>query len=184
MEPTHLLLLLLPLLVAPFVQEDVAVFAAATMAATMMHRADPLLVGVVALTGMVASDVWKFWAGRLAQRHDGFRRWAEKPGVVSARDKVLGRLGVTLFVVRFVPGTRIGAYVAAGFFGAPFRPFLLYVAASAALYLVTAFGLVMTLGAVAGKDAVKWLPLVVVTAVAVPLMMRTLAGMARRRARA
>ncbi|MBI1252029.1 MAG: hypothetical protein GC189_11205 [Alphaproteobacteria bacterium] len=150
------------LFLAPFIQEDAAVFGgAAAASASGMIGADPASLFVTVVAGLIASDVWKYWAGRWAQTHGKVRAWAEKPGVVAAKEKVLTRLGATLFAARFIPGTRIAAYLAAGLFGAPFLPFLGYLVASAILYVGLAFGLVAVVGAAAGEQAVHALAIAV-----------------------
>lgn len=164
------LTLYLSLFFAPFLQEDAAVFAAAGAAAMPMANAQPGFVFVVSVAGLVVSDTWKFWAGRLAQRHPRIRAWADKPAVADAKDKVLKRLAATMFAVRFIPGTRIGAYVAAGLFGAPFLPFFAYVVASALLYVGAAFGVVHAVGVAAGRQANQVVAALVVALVAGTLL--------------
>lgn len=179
-----LLYVLAPLLLAPFVQEDAAVFAAAGAAAAMMPGAHPALIFAAALLGLVASDTWKYWAGRWARSNARLRAWADKPLVNAARDKVLGRLGATLFAVRFIPGTRVSAYVAAGFFGAPFTPFFAYVVSSAALYIGLAFALAHALGQAAGERFAHYLPAILITAVLAFFLLRWLSTQLTRRAAA
>ena len=60
--------------------------------------------------------------------------------------------------VRFVPGARIAAYVAAGYFGASWPRFAFWVAFSALIYIALAFALFHLVGMVAGEAARAWLP--------------------------
>lgn len=146
--------------IAPFVQEDAAVFGAAGLAA--MGVAPTAVIFGVALAGLTASDVWKYWAGRLAGKHAWARKIAEKPAALAAKERIVKHLAASMFVARFVPGTRVPLYVAAGVFRAPFLLFFIYVAASGALYLALAFALVRALGEIAGEEAAGRLPFVVV----------------------
>lgn len=98
----------------PFVQEDAAVVGAAG-AITSPHISDVGLFGAV-FAGLMVSDIWKYWAGRFAERTRFASKWIADPRVQSAREKVLRRLGVTLLLARFVPGARVPLYVACGVF--------------------------------------------------------------------
>lgn len=146
------------LVLAPFVQEDAAVVAAATLSG--MSGAKPVLSYCAVLLGLTLSDVWKYWAGRLARTNAWAKKLADKPGVAAARDGVINRLGITLLTARFVPGTRIPLYLASGFFNAPFIKFFAYMFSSAVLYVSLVFGLFHVLGEVAGEQAKNYLPLI------------------------
>lgn len=156
-------------LIAPFVQEDAAVIGAAATSSAGMS--EPALLFASVLLGLTLSDLWKYWAGRLALSHGWARRFADKPGVRAARDGVVNRLGASLMAVRFIPGTRIPFYVASGFFKAPFGKFAAFIALSGAAYAGAAFVLFHALGAVAGEAARGWLP-----ALAIGLIVAVLAG--------
>lgn len=138
---------------APFVQEDAAVIGAA--AASVSGTGNPVLLFVALVLGLAASDIWKYWLGRLAHTHAWARKFAEKPAVAKARDSVLNRLGLTLLVARFVPGTRIPLYVASGVFQAPVVKFTAYVVGTGILYSGLAFALFHVLGKAAGEYAPK-----------------------------
>jgi len=148
----------------PFVQEDVAVIAAATASLTT-----PEPIGLLFATiflGLTASDVWKYWLGFFARRHRWAHKFAEKKGVSVAGDLVRDELGKTLYMARFVPGTRIPTYVACGFFKIPYLKFVLLVMLTAFTYVSVSFGLFHAVGAVAGEQAKYWLPAIAVTLIA------------------
>ena len=65
-------------------------------------------------------------------------------------------------IARFVPGTRIPLYIAAGFFQASFLKFSGFIFLSALIYIGVAFGLFSILGEVAGEEAKKYLPIVAI----------------------
>ncbi len=147
-------------ILAPFVQEDAAVIGAASASATGLGDTGYLLLSILA--GLTLSDLWKYWAGRAALTQSWAKKYADKPGVRNAKDRVVNRLASSLMVVRFVPGTRIPFYVASGFFKAPFDRFSLFVALSALAYIALVFGLFHVLGEVAGEQAKGWFPIIAI----------------------
>ncbi|MEL7488445.1 MAG: VTT domain-containing protein [Pseudomonadota bacterium] len=155
------------LLIAPFVQEDAAVLGAASLSLASMGDTTLLLIFVT--IGLCLSDLWKYWLGRAARTQGWAQRFAEKPGVKRAQSAVLNRLRVTLMAVRFVPGTRIALYIAAGYFRASWPVFVLWIVVSAIVYVGIAFGFFHAIGAVAGEAARMWLPIVALGALALVL---------------
>ena len=149
------------LFLAPFVQEDAAVIAAAT--ASVSGIGAPAWLFVSVLAGLCLSDSWKYWAGRAARRYGWARKFAEKPGVQRARDRVVERLGASVMMVRFVPGTRIPFYIASGYFRAPFVKYSIFMVLAAASYVGATFGFMHALGEIAGEQARVWLPLIALT---------------------
>ncbi len=169
------------LLLGPFFQEDAAVIAAAS--ASSIGLGDPLLLYASLIAGLSASDLWKYWAGRAARTQNWAHRFAQRDGVQAARDKVLRKLAHTLLVVRFIPGTRIPTYLAAGFFKAPFGRFALWVILSGMLYGAITFALFHFLGEVGGKKAKAVIPLVAIALLTIILAIKyTERRMARRMA--
>jgi membrane protein DedA with SNARE-associated domain len=147
-------------MVMPFVQEDTAVIGAASSAAA--GHGQPALLLLATWAGLVVSDGWKYWAGRLACRIPMAARFAANPRVTAARDKVLKRLGITMIVARFVPGARIPLNVACGLFRVSFVRFISLIMLSAALYLGVAFAVFSALGAIVGEQVRSAIPFVVV----------------------
>ncbi|WDI30609.1 hypothetical protein PUV54_11650 [Hyphococcus flavus] len=144
----------------PFIQEDIAVIGAAT--ASLHDAAPTALILPAVLTGLVCSDAWKYWMGRLARRYEWAHRFAEKPGVSIAGDLINKEFMQTMLTARFVPGTRIPAYIAAGFFKAEYAKYILTLTATATLYVAIMFALFHSVGAVAGEEAKIWLPVMAV----------------------
>ncbi len=154
----------------PFIQEDAAVIGAAT--ASLADAAPTSFIVAAILTGLVASDAWKYWLGRLARSHAWAHKFAEKPGVSIAGDLVRKEFIQTMLTARFVPGTRIPTYVACGFFKADYVRYVLVLALTASLYVGITFVLFHTIGAVAGEQAKYWLPAIAVVSLAVYVMIR------------
>ncbi|MEL6369502.1 MAG: hypothetical protein AAFY84_16820 [Pseudomonadota bacterium] len=152
--------LYLSLFALPFLQEDVAVIAAAT--ASLSGIEPVAIIFAVILAGLTASDIWKYWLGFFARRHGWAHKFAEKKGVSVAGDLVTNELGKTLYMARFVPGTRVPTYVACGFFKIPYGKFVLLVILTAFTYVSLSFALFHSVGAVAGEQAKYWLPFIAI----------------------
>ncbi|MBI1360426.1 MAG: hypothetical protein GC155_09130 [Alphaproteobacteria bacterium] len=159
---------------APFVQEDVAVIGAATAAATGQEHGYTLLFWT--WVGLFISDGWKYAAGRLANRIPWAAKLASDPRVVTAGGKVLKRLGLTLVIARFVPGTRIPLNVACGLFRVPAVQFLPLIAFSGALYIAISYAVFRTLGAIVGEQVRMAIPFVVVPLVILMVAVMWLRG--------
>jgi membrane protein DedA with SNARE-associated domain len=129
---------------APFIQEDAAVLGAAALAVADPARA-PLWLAAC-LGGLIFSDLWKYGLGAIAHRSPQLARFAAKPRVAAARNEVVRRLGIALIAARFIPGTRIPLYLAAGYARAPFDKFAAFVALSAAAYVGLAYRATRVLG--------------------------------------
>jgi membrane protein DedA with SNARE-associated domain len=138
--------------IGPFVQEDAAIVAGAT---AFLHpetakMASAPLVLLSLFTGLVVSDLWKFWIGVAGRKQQWAKAMAQKPSVVAISSKIVTHPGKTLMLARFIPGTRIPAYIAAGFFGVSFARFSFWIIVSAALYIAIALVVLRTIGEVAG----------------------------------
>lgn len=150
-------LLLLVIFLLPFWQEDVAVITAAT--ASLNNAAPTTVLVLVIIAGLVGSDAWKYWIGRLGRRYQWAHKFAEKPGVSIAGDLIRKEFVQTMLTARFVPGTRIPTYVAAGFFKADYPKYVLTLVFTAAMYVGIMFTLFHALGAIVGEQAKFWLPI-------------------------
>jgi membrane protein DedA with SNARE-associated domain len=146
----------------PFLQEDAAVIGAAT-ASIMGLAPTPFLVAAI-ITGLLASDAWKYWIGRLARRYEWAHKFAEKPGVSVAGDLVRKEFIQTMLTARFVPGTRVPTYVACGFFKANYGKYVAVLLFTASMYVAIMFTLFHVGGEVAGEKAKVWLPVIAVVA--------------------
>ncbi|MFQ5563007.1 MAG: DedA family protein [Parvularculaceae bacterium] len=154
----------------PFIQEDAAVIGAATASLTGVAPTASILVVIFA--GLIGSDAWKYWLGRLARRHKWAHKFAEKPGVSIAGDLIHKEFIQTMLTARFVPGTRIPTYIAAGFFKKHYGVYIAALGATAVLYLIVMFGLFHSVGAVAGEQAKIWLPVIAVVLLAAYIVFR------------
>lgn len=147
-------------LIGPFIQEDAAVLGAAS--ASVSGIGTPMGMFVAITVGLTISDLWKYWLGRAAITQPWAKKHAENPRILKAKDGIVHNLGKTIMIARFVPGTRIPLYIAAGFFRASFLKFGSFIFLSALVYIGIAFGLFNILGEVAGEEAKKYLPIVAI----------------------
>ncbi len=179
-------LIYLSALIAPFVQEDAAVLAAVTAFAHpgMDHMANGAFIVIAMLVGLVISDLWKYWLGWAGRTQGWAHRFSEKPGVGQIRATILANPGKTLLVARFVPGTRIPAYIAAGFFGVPFGLFTVWIVVSAVTYTFVAWALLLGVGAVAGEKGQLYLVISLTSAICLSIIVKLVSTQLKRRARA
>lgn len=160
----------LVIVIGPFIQEDAAVVAAAGLA--MQPEAQPTFIFAAIMLGLMLSDYWKYWIGRWGRTHKKADSIATNKRVMEAGTLVTKRLAWTMMVVRFVPGTRVPTYVAAGFFKVSQIKFLLCLFISGLAYVGIAFALFHFLGEVAGEAAKKWLPVFAIVAVVIMLLIQ------------
>ncbi len=134
----------------PFVQEDAAVIAAATLSAS-----DPQhfpIVFFVILFGLFLSDIWKYWIGYSAHASSRARRWAEKDRVMAMQGRVERNAVTTLLAARFLPLARVPAYIACGYFKMNYLKFCTIIFGTALLYCIVIFALIHSLGEVFGAE--------------------------------
>ncbi|MDB2437126.1 VTT domain-containing protein [Hellea sp.] len=151
----------LSVFVGPFVQEDAAVFLAATLSANNPNYFPSMFF--VILAGLILSDIWKYWIGWAALKNPRARAFAEKKKVVDLQDKVQRYTLATLFGARFVPFARIPTYVACGFFKVPYWKFCAIVAFTATIYALVIFAFCHLVGEVVGERFEWLLPIAGVT---------------------
>jgi membrane protein DedA with SNARE-associated domain len=143
----------------PFVQEDAAIVSAVTAflhPQTQKMASGPLIV-VFMFGGLVISDLWKYWIGYAGRTQSWAKRMATKPTVSKVGSRIVAHPGKTLMLARFIPGTRIPAYLASGFFGVPFGRFAFWIVVSGLAYVAAAWVLLSTVGIVAGEKGQLYL---------------------------
>ena len=142
--------LYLGIFVGPFVQEDAAVIAAATLSA---HDSQHFpFVFFVILFGLFVSDIWKYWIGFSAHASARARRWAETEKVMSLQDKVKRHAFGTLLTARFLPLARVPVYIACGYFKMSYVKFCAIIFITALLYCIAIFAAIHLLGEAFGDE--------------------------------
>ena len=148
----------------PFIQEDAAVFTAASYSATVPD--DWLKVFFIIWAGLCASDLWKYWVGWAALKHPKARKFAEKDKVLAFGNKVDKHAFISLIAVRFMPLARVPAYVASGFFKVPYSLFSAAIILSAFLYCCSIFAVCHLLGELFEDRLKMMLPAIALTLIA------------------
>jgi membrane protein DedA with SNARE-associated domain len=169
------------ILIAPFIQEDTAVIGAATF--SMSPSANPWLCFVFLVLGITASDLWKYWIGRGAHMLKWTQAMTQRSAVLAARDRVHNHLIATLLIARFVVGTRIPLFIAAGLFKAPAKRVGVIIAVSAFAYGGLIFAAFHALGRILGEQAERIIPWVALAIVAALLTFQLIRAYLARRAR-
>jgi membrane protein DedA with SNARE-associated domain len=139
--------------ISPFVQEDAAIIGA--MSIFIHPETNTMASGPVVLAsmicGLIMSDLWKYWIGYAGRSHTWAQKIAGKRAVGLMGAKIVAHPGTTLLLARFIPGTRIPAYIAAGFFKLAFARFAFWIMVSALAYVGVAWAVLVSVGAIAGK---------------------------------
>ncbi len=146
MDPSWLLYL--GVFVGPFVQEDAAVIAAASLSAA--DSAHFPVIFFVILFGLFVSDIWKYWIGRAAHTSSRARAYAEREHVLEFRGKVRRNLFMTPMTARFVPLARVPVYIACGYFKVSYARFCAIIFVTAFVYCAVIFAICHALGELFG----------------------------------
>jgi membrane protein DedA with SNARE-associated domain len=133
---------------ATFVQEDIPTVTAALLAATGQL---PLWVGFLGcFLGIWIGDALLYGAargfGRPLLEHSWTRRWVSLESVARSEQWFAEKGTWLLLSSRFIPGTRLPTYLAAGFLRLSFPRFLLVTGAAVAVWTLLLFGLAHLLG--------------------------------------
>jgi len=140
--------MLISLALATFLSEDLACIAAGVLVAEG-HMSFPLAV-LACFLGIFVGDMLLFLIGRWIGRPAMTRvplRWLIRPGSLDDASAWLSRNGAaTIFASRFVPGTRLPTYVAAGVLHTSARKFVAYFLLAAAVWTPLIVGLSAGLG--------------------------------------
>ena len=133
---------------ATLVHEDIATIAAGIVVADGLVGAEVALP--VLYLGILTGDLALYGTGRLIALHRISNRLLNRKRLAAFRAWLHGRLMLGVFVVRFLPGSRLSAYVIFGFFAMPLRRFLAsdflatIIWTSGLFYLSHAFGTLTT----------------------------------------
>ena len=125
------------LALATLVSEDATTLGAGILVASHRLTVVEAIAGVS--LGIWMGDMGLFAAGRLAGRVPPIARWVERRWTASQLTALSARLdrgtGAAVFVSRFVPGTRVPLYVAAGLFRIDVATFSMWTGAASAAWV-------------------------------------------------
>ena len=155
--PDSMALRYLTIFIGPFFQEDAAVIYAATLSVTKMVKTGPAFL--IIWLGLFFSDIWKYWIGWAAIRNERAREFTEKKHVAEFKNKVRSHVFTTLMTARFIPFTRIPAYIACGLFGVNYIKYCVLIAFTAFLYVCVVFSAFHALGSILGEQLMWIMPI-------------------------
>lgn len=134
---SHPLFLPLLIILATFILEDATTILVGVWAAT--GNLSPEIALVSLYIGIVLGDFGLYASGRLAAMPRWGARVARHDRLLPFREWLENRLVLATFTVRFLPGLRLPAYTATGFFGMPFRRFAFTVMLATAIWTTGLF---------------------------------------------
>jgi len=141
--------LLVALALSTLVSEDLACVAAGLLVARGSFGLGA--ASLACFLGIFGGDLLLFlagrWGGRAALARPPFSWWIRPEQVERGEAWFRERTGRVLFATRFLPGSRLPTYVAAGMLGCPIRTFAFWLAVAGAIWTPILVGLAATLGA-------------------------------------
>jgi membrane protein DedA with SNARE-associated domain len=181
-ELAYPLFLPVVIILATFILEDATTILVGVWAAT--GEISPEIALLSLYIGIVLGDFGLYASGRLAAMPRWGARIARHDRLVQFREWLDQRLVVATFTVRFLPGLRLRAYTATGFFGIPFRRFALTVMLATGIWTTGLFAAAYFFGAATADLLGSWRwPLCLVPIVALILIGRWSRSVARAHAR-
>ena len=148
--------LLLPgiIVLSTFVLEDATTILVGVWAATGAVQPEVALGSLY--VGIVLGDFGLYGFGWLASLPRFSQRLVQHDRMMSLRDWLDGYLGRATFAVRFLPGLRLPAYTATGFFGMSFRRFATAVVLATAIWTTGLFTAAYFFGAATQEVLGVW----------------------------
>jgi membrane protein DedA with SNARE-associated domain len=146
--------ILLGLFGGPFIHEDATIVAAAYL---VTEQGLPWLwVWLAVFGGMVASDSVIYGLGAAARLLPVLRRKLIGPRIEKMRERLDKNLAVAVSACHIVPGILFTTFTACGWFGIPYRRFMLFSALAAGIYSIIMLFLVMAFGQVLLRYIGTW----------------------------
>jgi membrane protein DedA with SNARE-associated domain len=142
------------ILLGTFVLEDAATILAAM---DVQVQQVSLMVAIVALyVGIILGDLGLYGLGRVAVATPLARRWAPPERFANSRDWLQGHVVKVVFVSRFLPGARLPAYTACGYFQANLVQFALTAVVATLIWTTLLFGVSLHLGRYMAEHLGAW----------------------------
>ena len=152
---SSVLLLFFGIILLSYLLEDLAIVAAATLAAqgTMM----PSIALLAIFVGIATGDIGLYCLGRYGRKI----RYLRYKALTNRYFKILRvrlhqQAFLNLFVIRFIPGLRTVGFTMSGFFSIPLSLFLLAVMSATAIWVVLIFFVIYYLGSQAWLQAAQY----------------------------
>lgn len=142
------------IVLATFILEDVAIIAAALLAADKMIAPELALSALI--VGIFVGDLGLFGLGAAARTRDWAKRVIGEKRMAKGRAWLKRRYIPALIGARFTPGLRLATYTASGFLKLPFWPFAGVAAAAGLAWTSLIFGLAYVLGPMIAERLGSW----------------------------
>ncbi len=144
----------LAIIAATFVLEDVAIVAAALLAAD--GTITPSLALAALVTGIFAGDLALYGLGAAARSQAWARRFIGERRMNKGRAWLKRRYISALIGARFMPGFRLPTYAASGFLQLPFFPFAVVAALAGLVWTTIVFTLIFSFGLMIVDELGVW----------------------------
>ncbi len=144
----------LAIIAATFVLEDVAIVAAALLAAD--GTITPSLALAALVTGIFAGDLALYGLGAAARSQAWARRFIGERRMNKGRAWLKRRYISALIGARFMPGFRLPTYAASGFLQLPFLPFAVVAALAGLVWTTIVFTLIFSFGLMIVDELGVW----------------------------
>ena len=154
---------------ATFVHEDLATIATGMIVADGMVGAEVALPALYG--GIVLGDLGLYGLGRVIALNRFSIKFRNRESFTASKAWLDRRVMLGVFVVRFLPGLRLSAYVAYGFFAMPFFRFVASVILATSIWTTGLFYLSLAFGALTAQWLGYWRWPAVALAVVVPLFL-------------
>jgi membrane protein DedA with SNARE-associated domain len=157
------------ILSATLVHEDLATIAAGIAVAGGMVGADAALPSLY--IGILMGDLALYGIGRLLALHHLPYRLMNARRLAAFKAWLHGRLMLGVFVVRFLPGLRLSAYVVFGFFAMPVRRFVASDALATIIWTTGLFSLSYEFGNLTAQWLGFWRWPAILLALGMPILL-------------
>ena len=154
---------------ATLIHEDLATIAAGIVVADGMVGAEVALPALY--VGILTGDLALYSVGHLIALHRFSNRLLNRKRLAAFKASLHGRLMLGVFVVRFLPGLRLSAYVIFGFFAMPLRRFIASDFLATIIWTTGLFYLSYTFGTLTAQWLGYWRWPAIVLAIGVPIFL-------------
>ena len=145
----------LVIVLASYVLEDLAIIAAAVIAADQIIPASLAFYAI--LTGIISGDIGLYFMGHLFKKYPRFNQWLNKKQRHPHYEKFFKtNLIKNILLIRFVPGLRFVCYTSCGIFRAHFGQFVLAVTIAGTIWVAVVFTLIYQLGSSSWLEYSDW----------------------------
>lgn len=145
----------LVIILVSYVLEDLAIIAAAVIAADQIIPATLAFYAI--LIGIISGDIGLYFMGYLFKKYPRINQWLNKEGRQPRYETIFKtNLIKNILLIRFVPGLRFVCYTSCGIFRAHLGQFVLAVAIAGIIWVTVVFTLIYQLGSSSWLEYSDW----------------------------